>query len=449
LRVTVLEAAADIGGGTRTSELTLPGFRHDVCSTVMAFAPISPAFRTVPLERYGLRWAYPDVPLAHPLPDGSAVLLHRSIDETAAQFSTSDERAYRRLMAPLRNDAESLWEMTLRPLPIIPKHPVALAKLGSRALWPSTRLAQRVFHDEPARALLAGNAAHAMIPLTEAGSAAAGLMLMLSAHVGGWPFVAGGTQSLANALAAYLRDLGGEILTNAEVRSLSDVPSDQVVLFDTTLRQALQIVGAAWPTLYRAKLRRFRVGAAAYKVDWALNGPIPWSNPDVGRAGTVHLGGPLAAIARAEAAVGGGQAPMYPFVLLTQPSRFDAARAPRDQHTAWVYCHVPNGSDEPMLDRIEAQIERHAPGFRQRVIARHVMGPSDLEAYNPNYIGGDINGGRQDLRQQFMRPVPALSPYRTPDPRLFFCSSSTPPGGGVHGMAGFHAAQAVIRDFGD
>lgn len=443
-RVTVREAASEIGGGTRTSELTLPGFRHDLCSNVMAFGPISPAFRALPLEKYGLRWVFPDVPLAHPLPDGTVTLLHRSVDQTAAQFSASDAAAYRRLMAPLLRDADQLWDMTLGPLPILPKHPIAFAKLGARALWPATTLATSRFRDEPARALLAGNAAHAMIPLTEIGSAAPGLMLMLSAHAGGWPFVVGGTQNLANALAGYLHDLGGEIVTDAEVRSLGDLPSGETVLFDTTPRQALRIAGEVWPERYRRKLRRFRPGAAAFKVDWALAGPIPWANADLHRAGTVHLGGSLDDIAASGAEVAAGRAPRTPFVLVAQPSRFDPSRAPAGQHTVWGYCHVPNGSTEPMLDRIEAQIERHAPGFRERVLARHVMSPADLEAYNPNYIAGDISGGRQDLLQQFARPVIALNPYRTPHPRLFFCSSSTPPGGGVHGMSGYHAAQAVI-----
>ena len=444
-RVTVYEASPTIGGGSRTAELTLPGFRHDVCSTIQALAPSSPFLSTLGLERFGLEWVRPDVPLAHPLDDGSAVLLLRSVEETAAQFARADADAYRRLVGPLAARTDQLWEAFLGPLPGALRHPLLAARFGARALWPAPTLARARFQGEPARALIAGNAAHSILDLREPGTSAMALMLMVAAHADGWPFARGGSQALVDAMAALFASLGGEIITGHAVRSLAELPPDATVLFDLTPRQIVAIAGDALPDRYRRQLGRFRYGAAAFKLDWALDGPIPWAAPTVHRAGTVHLGGSLAGIVTSEAAVASGGVTDRPFVLLTQPSLFDPTRAPADRHTAWAYCHLPAGSVVDMTDRIEAQVERFAPGFRKRIIGRSIMRPADFARYNENYVDGDINGGRQDLRQQFTRPVPRLAPYRTPNPRLFIGSASTPPGGGIHGMAGFHGARAALK----
>lgn len=444
-RVVVHEAAATIGGGSRTAELTLPGFQHDVCSTVPALAPLSPFLSTLPLDRYGLEWAVPEIPLAHPLDDGAAVALYRSVEETAAGLGPLDGDAWRRLVGPLVERADDLWRMFLGPAAGMPRDPLLAARFGVRGLWPVTRLAAARFQGEPARALLAGNAAHSVLDLREPGTAGVGLMLAVAAHAGGWPFVRGGAQRLAEAMAALLRELGGEIVTDHEVRSLRELPPDATVVFDLAPRQVLAIAGDELPGWYRWQLGRFRHGASAFKLDWALDGPIPWTAAEVRRAGTVHLGGSLSELVASETAMTSGREPDRPFVLLTQPTVADPSRAPAGKHIAWAYCHVPPGSTVDMTDRIEAQVERFAPGFRDRIIGRHVMAAGDWQPYNASYVGGDFNGGRQDLRQQFTRPTPSLRPYRTPNPRLFLCSASTPPGGGVHGMSGYHGAQAALR----
>ncbi len=444
-RVTLYEAAATIGGGSRTSGMTLPGFRHDPCSTVHALAPSSPFLARLGLERFGLEWVRPEIPLAHPFDDGSAASLHRSVDETADQFPAVDADAYRRLIGPLMDRRQTLWEMFLGPIGGALPHPGLMARFGVRGLWPAPTLAGARFRTAPPRALLAGNAAHSFQDLREPGTSSIALMLTLAAHADGWPFARGGSQALVDAMAALLRELGGTIVTGHPIRSLRELPDDATVVFDLTPRQILAIAGDELPAGYRRRLSRFRYGAAAFKLDWALSGPIPWVAPAVRRAGTVHLGGSLAEIVASEAAVAHGHVSERPFVLLTQPTIVDPSRAPVGKHVAWAYCHVPAGSTVDMTDRIERQVERFAPGFRDLIIGRSVTTPSDFERSNENYVNGDINGGRQDLLQQFTRPVPRLDPYRTPNPRLYIGSSSTPPGGGIHGMSGFHGARAALK----
>jgi phytoene dehydrogenase-like protein len=441
--VLVLEAAPTAGGGMRTAELTLPGFRHDVCSAVHPLGLGSPFFRTLDLGRHGLEWIQPPAPLSHPFDDGTAVLLERSVEATADGLR-SDAGAYRALMAPLVADADALLSEILGPLRV-PRRPAPLARFAVLGIQSATGLARRRFATDRARALFAGLAAHSLLPLTGSPSAAFGLVLGLLGHHVGWPVPRGGAQSLADALVSCLRSLGGEIELDRPVSSLAELPLSRTVFLDVTPRQLLGIAGDRLPAGYRRRLERFRYGPGVFKLDLALHGPIPWRVPECSRAGTVHLGGTLREIAASEAAVAAGRTPEWPFVLLAQQSLFDPTRAPRGKHTVWAYCHVPNGSSDDMTERIETQIERFAPGFRDQVIARHVLGPRELERYNANYVGGDINGGLQDLRQLVTRPVARLVPYRTPLRGVFLCSSSTPPGGGVHGMCGYGAAQAALK----
>ncbi|MBI5671294.1 MAG: NAD(P)/FAD-dependent oxidoreductase [Chloroflexi bacterium] len=441
--VLLLEARDTLGGGMRSAELTLPGFVHDVCSAVHPLALASPFFRSLPLEQYGLDWIHPDAPLAHPLDGQPAVLVERSLDETAARLG-ADGRAYRALFAPLVARYEQVMSEFLGPLRP-PRSPLTMAAFGSRALPPAGLLARAVFRGERARAVFAGMAAHAIMPLHWPATAAFGLMLGLLAHAVGWPVARGGSQHIADALAAYLSTMKAQIKTGWLVESVDELPSARVYLFDVTPRQLLQIAGHRFPPRYRRRLQRYRYGAGAFKVDYALDGPIPWRDAAVSRAGTVHLGGTLAEIAASEGAAWRGEHSPRPFVLLVQSSLFDASRAPAGKHTAWAYCHVPNGSTVDMTNEIEAQIERFAPGFRDRVLARSVRFPADLERYNANTIGGDINGGVQDLAQLFTRPTLHFPPYATPARDIYLCSSSTPPGGGVHGQCGYFAARAALR----
>ena len=442
----VLEAAATVGGGVRTAELTLPGFRHDVCSAIHPLGLGSPFLGTLELERHGLEWIQPPAPLAHPFDDGTAALLERSVEATA-QGLGADAGAYRRLMGPLVADAEDLLADILGPLRV-PGNPVSLARFGLLGARSAVGLARRRFAGPRARALFAGLAAHSLLPLTSSPSAGFGLVLGLLGHHVGWPMPRGGSQTLAEALAACLRSLGGELELGRRVESLAELPPARAVLLDVTPRQLLRLAGSRLPAGYRRRLERFRYGPGAFKLDLAVDGPIPWRAPECARAATVHLGGTLEEIAASEAAVAAGRTSERPYVLLAQQSLFDPSRAPPGKHTVWAYCHVPNGSRVDMTARIEAQIERFAPGFRERVIAQHVLGPQELERYNANYVGGDINGGLQDLRQLLTRPVARLVPYETPLPGVFLCSSSTPPGGGVHGMCGYWAARAALRRLG-
>ena len=441
--VLVLEAADTVGGGVRTAELTLPGFRHDVCSAIHPLGLGSPFFRTLPLSEHGLEWIHPPAPLAHPFDDGTAALLERSVDATAAQLA-GDETAYRRLMVPLVRSADALLDETLKPLRL-PRHPLLLARFGLSAIRPAQAFARSRFDGERARGLFAGLAAHSMLPLTKPTSAAFGLVLGMLGHAVGWPLPRGGSQTLADALGAHLRSLGGEIECGQPVESLAELPPARAVLLDVTPRQLVHLAGDRLRGTYRRRLQGYRYGPGVFKLDLALDGPIPWKAPECARAATVHLGGTLAEIAASEAAPERGKHAERPFVLLAQQSLFDPSRAPDGKHTAWAYCHVPNGSAVDMTDRIEMQIERFAPGFRDRVIGRHAMGPPELQRYNANYVGGDINGGIQDVRQLFTRPVARVVPYSTPLPGVYLCSSATPPGGGVHGMCGYWAALAALR----
>jgi phytoene dehydrogenase-like protein len=443
LSVRVIEAADAVGGGARSAELTLPGFVHDVCSAIHPLALASPFFRTLPLAEHGLEWIDPPAALAHPFDDGTAALLERS-PEAAAPTLGEDGDRWRRLFAPLARDAEPLLDDVLAPVHL-PSHPLALARFGARAAPPATMLARLSFRGAKARGLFAGLAAHSMLPLERPPSAAFGLMLGLLGHSVGWPFPRGGSQRLSDALASYLRSLGGEIETGHRVESLAELGNPRAVLLDVTPRALLALAGDRLPPRYRRRLERYRYGPGVFKLDWALDGPIPWRAEECAHAATVHLGSTLEEIAASEAAPGRGEIAERPYVLLAQQSLFDATRAPAGQHTAWAYCHVPNGSTVDMTARIEQQVERFAPGFRERILARSALGPAALERRNANYVGGDINGGAATLSQLLTRPVARVSPYTTPLPGVFLCSSSTPPGGGVHGMCGYHAARAALR----
>jgi phytoene dehydrogenase-like protein len=441
--VLLLEAAETVGGGMRTAELTLPGFRHDVCSAIHPLGVGSPFLRTLPLEQHGLQWIQPPAPLAHPFDDGTAASLERSPEATGETLG-EDAEAYCRLLEPLVKVADELVEQLLGPLRL-PRHPLALARFGLNGLLPATSLARHRFVGERARGLFAGLAAHAILPLSRPPTGAVGLMFALCGHVFGWPLPRGGSQALANALASHLRSLGGKIECERKVESLSELADARIVLLDVTPRQLLALAGDSLPEGYRRRLGRYRYGPGVFKLDLALDGPIPWRASECARSATVHLGGTFEEIAASEAAVAEGRHPERPYVLLAQQSLFDAERAPADKHTAWAYCHVPNGSELDMTGQIEAQIERFAPGFQERILARHMLGPAELERYNANYIGGDIAGGAQDLRQLFTRPIARLVPYSTPLTGIFLCSSSTPPGAGVHGMCGYYAAHAALR----
>lgn len=432
-RVVVHEAGAQIGGAARSSELTLPGFLHDVCSAIHPMALASPCFELFPLAQHGLEWIHPPAPLAHPLDDGTAVMLEHSIADTARGLG-SDGAAWASLMRPLAAAWPELRRDVLS-MPAIPRHPFAMARFGLHAIRPARSLARSLFRGEPARALLAGLAAHSLLPLDAPASSAIGLVLGICAHAGGWPMPRGGSQKISGALASYFRSLGGEIVTASPVTALPGAP---LTFCDIGPRQFLAMAGPQLPAGFRRSLESFRYGPGVFKMDWALDAPIPWRARECARAGTVHLGGTLDEIAQWEAHYTG-----LPYVLVAQPSLFDSTRAPRAQHTAWAYCHVPNGSTEDMSGVIERQMERFAPGFTSRILARHAMTPADLERRNANLIGGDINGGSAQLSQLFLRPTRRL--YRTPLRGVYFCSASTPPGGGVHGMCGYNAVRAVAR----
>ena len=442
--VLVVEARDTIGGGTRTKSLGNPGFLHDICSAVHPMAMASPFFKSVPLAEFGLEWVKADFPIAHPLEGGREAFMAQSIDQTAAQFSKRDEIAYRTLLAPLVEDGEKLMHDLLGPFKI-PSHPFAMAKFGLKAMRPAKSFAEGKFHSEEARALFAGNAAHSIQPLENIFTSAIGIMLMVAGHMVDWPLPKGGSQSIANAMAAYLESLNGEILCGVDVKNLSDLPAAEVYLFDTSPRALVDIAGEKLTEDYRRQVANYRHGPGVFKIDWELNAPIPWKGEASRRACTVHVGGNLEEIAISESDCWNGRHSEKPFTLVVQPSLFDETRAPKGKHTGWAYCHVPAGSTVDCTEAIEAQVERFAPGFRDCIDQRHTMNCADFERYNPNYVGGDIICGVQDWRQMFTRPVMQLNPYQTTNPDLFICSSATPPGGGVHGMCGYWAAQSALK----
>ena len=441
--VRLFEAADTVGGGTRSAELTLPGFVHDICSSIHPLGVVSPFFKSLSLQDYGLEWIHPELPLAHPLDNGTAVVSSRSLEETACGLGL-DGTAYQRVLQPLVDNGDRLFGQVLGPVRF-PRYPMLMAKFGSHAIRSAGGLAQALFRNEAAQAMFAGMAAHSVLPLDRMLTAAVGLMFCVTVHHGGWPLARGGSQQIANAMASYLRSLGGQIETGRRVNRLADLPPARAVLFDVAPRQLSEIVGESLPSSYRRKLERFRHGPGVFKIDWALDGPIPWRADPCKRAGTVHVGGTLEEISAAEEAPWRGKHAERPLVLVAQQSLFDPDRAPLGKQTGWAYCHVPHGSTFDMTDRIEAQLERFAPGFRDLILARHVMKPTDFHSYNANYVGGDITGGVMDLRQFIARPVLRWTPYLTPTSNIFLCSSSTPPGAGVHGMCGYHAAQAAFR----
>ena len=443
LRTTVFEAQPTLGGGARSAALTLPGFVHDICSAVHPLAVGSPAFAAFPLSQHGLEWIQPPLPLAHPLDGGAAAVMALPLVETCARLG-ADGAAYRRVLAPFVQHWRELVPMVQAPLLRVPAHPWLLARFGALSLWPAAPLARRLFRTEAARALFAGIAAHSLLPLDALGSAAFGWLLAAAGHAVGWPIPRGGAQAISNALASYFESLGGSIVTNSRIASLDELGNPALILCDVTPRQFLAIAGHRLPRGFSRRLEAYRYGPGVFKIDWALSAPIPWQAAECGRAGTVHVCGSLDEIEASERELTGTTSSARPFVLVAQPSLFDSTRAPAGQHTGWAYCHVPHGSTADMTGPVESQIERFAPGFRTRILARHIMTPADLERHNANLVGGNITGGAHDLRQLVLRPTRRF--YRTPLRGVYLCSSSTPPGGAVHGMCGFHAAETALRD---
>jgi phytoene dehydrogenase-like protein len=443
LSVLLIDGKQTIGGGLRSAELTLPGYLHDICSAVHPLAVASPFFEKLPLGNYGLEYIYPGVAAAHPFDNGTAAIIKSSVEETARLLET-DEQAYLKLMQPVVKDWPLIAADVLGPLHY-PKHPLAMARFGLPALTAATHLAKR-FKTTAAKGLLAGMAAHSIQPLSNLTTSAIALVLMASAHLKGWPIPKGGSNQIANALASYFISLGGKIETDFYVSSLDQLPSAHAVLFDVTPKQLLQIAGHRFSSLYKWQLERYRYGMGVFKIDWALDAPIPFTAAGCREAGTIHIGNTIEEIANGEQQIWEGKNPEKPFILLAQPTLFDTTRAPKGKHTAWAYCHVPNGSQADMTAVIEKQVERFAPGFRDTILAKHTMTTAQMEEYNPNYIGGDINGGVIDIGQLFTRPALRLSPYKTSAKGIYICSSSTPPGGGVHGQCGYHAAKKALKD---
>ena len=442
--VRIYEASDTVGGGTRSAELTLPGFVHDVCSAVHPLGVASPFFRSLDLARHGLEWVQPAAPLAHALAPGRSVVLEQDLSALGDALGR-DTSAWLRLFGPLVRESERLVPPLLGPVVRPPSHPVLMARFGLPALLPATTLARLWFREPAARALFSGMAGHSMVRLGRPLTASFGLVMGLLAHAVGWPLARGGSGRVAAALEAEARALGVEIVTGHRVASISELPPARAVLLDLTPRQIVAVAGDRLSGAYRRRLEAYRYGPGVFKIDWALDAPIPWRDPATSRAGTVHVGGSMHEVAASEVATARGRLPERPFVILVQPTVADPSRAPAGKHVAWAYCHVPGGSTQSMAGAIEDQVERFAPGFRDLVLARSTTTASALESYDANYVGGDINGGIQDVRQLLFRPVPRWNPYTTPDPGLFLCSSSTPPGGGVHGMCGVHAAREAER----
>ncbi|ASU35197.1 phytoene desaturase family protein [Mucilaginibacter xinganensis] len=443
LSVLLLEGKPTIGGGLRTAELTLPGYLHDICSAVHPLAAASPFFETLPLAAHGLEYIYPEIAAAHPLDNGTAAILTGSIEETGRLLG-ADADTYLKLMQPVVKDWPVIAADVLGPLHF-PMHPIAMARFGLPALTSASHLVKR-FKTPEARGLFAGMAAHAIQPLSNLATSAIALVLMANGHLKGWPIPKGGSNQIANALASYFVSIGGKIETNTYITSLNQLPSAHAFLFDVTPRQLLKIAGHKFSPLYKWQMERYRYGMGVFKVDWALDAPIPFKAAECGKAGTIHIGNTFEEIEEGEQQIWDGKHPEKPYVLLAQPSILDSSRAPQGKHTAWAYCHVPNGSEKDMTATIENQVERFAPGFKDTILGRHTMNTVQMEEYNPNYIGGDINGGVIDLGQLFTRPVLRWSPYKTSAKGIYICSSSTPPGGGVHGMCGYHAAKRALKD---
>jgi phytoene dehydrogenase-like protein len=444
VQVEVFEAERIPGGATRNMELTLPGFIHDFGSAVYPLGAGSPFFSTLPLHDYGLEWVRSPAPLAHPLDDGKAIVLEQDLEAAEPKLGV-DGRVWRKLMEPLVNHWSEFAPEALGPVLKIPRHPWLLARFGMNALLPAKVVASR-FKSDSTRALFAGLAAHSFLSMEEPLTSAFAMLMAVPAHVVGWPIACGGSQSITIALCDYLAKLGGHVKTSVRVRSLDALSGYNLVLCDVTPKQLLAIAGQQLSDRYKQQLNKYRYGSGVFKVDYALSAPIPWKAPECLRAATLHLGGTFDEIASSEKAVRSGEHPERPFVLLVQPTLFDRSRAPAGKHTAWAYCHVPNGSTFDMLPRLESQIERFAPGFRDIVLARHVLSPASLEGMNSNLVGGDIAGGAIDLRQLLFRPTWRL--YATSARNIFLCSSSTPPGAGVHGMCGYHAAKRALASLG-
>ena len=443
LSTLLLEAKPTVGGGMRSAELTLPGFMHDVCSAIQPMTASSPFFSQLPLQQFGLTLIEPTYATAHPFDGGNAAVLHQSIQKTIEDLGI-DGDAYEKLMLPLYKNRDKIFPFILGPFKF-PKHPLIMAGFGYKALQPAALLS-KTFKTTEGKGLFAGMAAHSMLPFSKAATSAVALVLMLTAHNKGWPIAKGGSQQIANALAAYYISIGGKIETSFNVTSLQQLPSSHAVLFDVSPKQLLQIAGHKFSALYKKQLNNYKYGMGVYKIDFALSQPIPFTALECRQAGTVHIGNTIEEIALSEQLAWNGKHADKPFVLLAQQSLFDASRAPQGKHTAWAYCHVPNGSTKNMTDPIEQQIERFAPGFKDCILAKHEMNAEDMQAYNTNYIGGDINGGAPLLTQLFTRPAIRFSPYKTSAKGLYICSASTPPGGGVHGMCGYHAAKKALKD---
>lgn len=444
LKTAVYEQASTPGGSTRTEELTLPGFQHDVGSAILPMGVASPFFRTLPLTDYGLKWIYPDIPYSHPLKDGTAISCFQDLNKTAQQLG-EDEKSYLKIFEPLVKDWEKIDKDLLGPLGL-PGNPLNFIKFGLKAIPSAKMLAKHYFQNERSKVFFYGSAAHSTLPLTNIASASFGLVLTTMAHKYGWPFPEGGAKNFIISLIKYYQSLGGEVHLNTNITHVEDLPSAKAYLFDLTPKQLLKIKGTDFPSLYRKRMASFQYGAGVYKVDWALSEPIPFTSEKCRKSGTVHIGFSTDEIEMSEKHIHQKQMTDTPYVLVAQHSIFDKTRAPEGKHTGWAYCHVPNGSIRDFTGIIENQIERAAPGFKDTILKRSAMNTVQLEQWNPNIVGGDINGGRQDITQLFTRPIISASPYSTPDPRIYICSSSTPPGGGVHGMCGYNAAKKVIKD---
>ncbi len=445
LSVVILEAGDKIGGGTRTSELTIPGYLHDVCSAVHPLGAGSPLFQKLPLSEYGLKWIFPQKSVVHPFEDGTASYISLSIDETAESLK-ADADTYKKLMIPLMENSDVLIKDIFSPLSF-PSDVISMIRFGAKAFHPAYKFAFRRFRGNEARSLFAGLSAHSSLSLDKMFTSAFGLILGITGHKPGWPVPAGGSQKIADALSGYFKSLGGKIITECVVDNLSDIPESGIKVFDLTPEQILKIIGNKLPAGYTRRLKKYRYGPGVFKIDYALSHPIPFKSKECSESAAIHIGGEVDEIYLSEYQVWQGKNPDKPFIIFVQPSLFDKTRAPEEKHTAWAYCHVPNGSIEDMTDRIENQIERFAPGFRDIVIARNKMNTGDLQSYNANYVGGDINGGVQDWKQLISRPVLSLSPYSIPLKGYYICSSSTPPGGGVHGMCGYNAVKQILKDY--